>query len=92
MDAMVVWMGEDPMVPGTRYLFKQTTKVVPGALQSLRYQVDVNTLHREPAPSLQLNEIGRCEIQLDDILCLMRINGIAAQVPWSLLTALRMSP
>lgn len=66
MDAMVVWMGEDPMVPGTRYLFKQTTKVVPGALQSLRYQVDVNTLHREPAPSLQLNEIGRCEIQLDD--------------------------
>ncbi|MCH1521382.1 MAG: sulfate adenylyltransferase subunit CysN [Arenicellales bacterium] len=66
MDAMVVWMGEDPMVPGTRYLFKQTTKVVPGALQSLRYQVDVNTLHREPAPSLQLNQIGRCEIQLDD--------------------------
>ena len=66
MDAMVVWMGEDPMVPGTRYLFKQTTKVVPGVLQSLRYQVDVNTLHREPAPALELNEIGRCEIQLDD--------------------------
>ena len=66
MDAMVVWMGEEPMVPGTRYLFKQTTKVVPGVVQSLRYEVDVNTLHREPAPSLQLNEIGRCEIQLDD--------------------------
>ncbi len=66
MDAMVVWMGEDPMVPGTRYLFKQTTKVVPGVLQSLRYRVDVNTLHREPAPALELNEIGRCEIQLDD--------------------------
>jgi bifunctional enzyme CysN/CysC len=66
MDAMVVWMGEDPMVPGTRYLFKQTTKVVPGVLQSLRYRVDVNTLHREPAPTLELNEIGRCEIQLDD--------------------------
>lgn len=66
MDAMVVWMGEEPMVLGTRYLFKQTTKVVPGVVSSLRYQVDVNTLHREPSPALQLNEIGRCEIQLDD--------------------------
>jgi len=66
MDAVVVWMGEEPMVPGTRYLFKQTTKVVPGSVQSLRYRIDVNTLHREPAPSLALNEIGRCEIQLDD--------------------------
>ena len=66
MDAMVVWMGEEPMVLGTRYLFKQTTKVVPGVVSSLRYQVDVNTVHREPSPALQLNEIGRCEIQLDD--------------------------
>ena len=66
MDAVVVWMGEEPLVPGTRYLFKQTTKVVPGSVQSLRYRIDVNTLHREPAPSLALNEIGRCEIQLDD--------------------------
>ena len=66
MDAVVVWMGEEPMVPGTRYLFKQTTKVMPGILQSLRYRIDVNTLHREPAPTLELNEIGRCEIQLDD--------------------------
>jgi bifunctional enzyme CysN/CysC len=66
MDAVVVWMGEDPLVPGTRYLFKQTTKVVPGILQSLRYRIDVNTLHRELAPTLALNEIGRCEINLDD--------------------------
>ena len=68
MDAMVVWMGEEPMVPGTQYLFKQTTKVVPGTIQSLRYCIDVNTLHRQPAPSLALNEIGRCEIDLDDVI------------------------
>ena len=68
MDAMVVWMGEEPMVPGTQYLFKQTTKVVPGTVQSLRYCIDVNTLHRQPAPSLALNEIGRCEIDLDDVI------------------------
>ena len=68
MDAMFVWMGEEPMVPGTRYLFKQTTKMVPGTVQSLRYQIDINTLHRQPAPTLVLNEIGRCEINLDDVI------------------------
>jgi bifunctional enzyme CysN/CysC len=63
-DAMVVWMAEEPLVPGRQYLFKQTSKVAPGAVSSLRYRVDINTLHRQPAPTLGLNEIGRCAITL----------------------------
>jgi bifunctional enzyme CysN/CysC len=63
-DAMVVWMAEEPLVPGKQYLFKQTTKVVPGAVGTLRYRIDINTLHREPAPTLGLNEIGRCGVTL----------------------------
>jgi len=63
-DAMVVWMAEEPLVPGKQYLFKQTSKLVPGAVGTLRYRVDVNTLHRQPAPTLALNEIGRCGITL----------------------------
>jgi bifunctional enzyme CysN/CysC len=63
-DAMVVWMAEEQLVPGKEYLFKQTTKVVPGKISALRYRVDVNSLHREPSPSLALNEIGRCGITL----------------------------
>ena len=63
-DAMVVWMAEEPLVPGKQYLFKQTSKVAPGAVGSLRYRVDINTLHRQPAPTLALNEIGRCAITL----------------------------
>jgi len=63
-DAMVVWMAEDALVPGKEYLFKQTTKVVPGKISALRYRVDINSLHREPAPTLALNEIGRCGITL----------------------------
>jgi bifunctional enzyme CysN/CysC len=63
-DATVVWMAEEPLVPGKQYLFKQTTKLVPGAVGSIRYRVDVNTLHRQPAPTLALNEIGRCAISL----------------------------
>ena len=63
-DATIVWMAEEPLVPGKEYLFKQTTKVVPGKVTALRYRVDINTLHREPAPALALNEIGRCGITL----------------------------
>jgi bifunctional enzyme CysN/CysC len=63
-DAMIVWMNEEPMVPGKQYLIKQTTKVTPGAINTLRYQIDVNTLHRKDAPTLKLNEIGRCSLTL----------------------------
>ena len=63
-DATIVWMSSDAMVPGKTYLFKHTTQTISGQIDSLRYRVDVNTLHSIPAPSLQLNEIGRCAVIL----------------------------
>ena len=63
-ETMLVWMSDEPLVPGKQYLFKQTSKLVPGAVSSVRYRVDVNTLHRQPAPGLALNEIGRCAVTL----------------------------
>ncbi len=62
IEAMVVWMDEQPLVPGKQYLFKQGTKIVPGTVTTMRYRVDVNTLKRHDAPTLALNEIGRCQI------------------------------
>lgn len=64
-DATVVWMASEPLVPGKTYIFKHTTQQTQGQIDSLRYRVDVNTLHRTPAPELQLNEIGRCSITLN---------------------------
>jgi bifunctional enzyme CysN/CysC len=63
-DATVVWLSADPMLPGKTYLFKHTTQTVSGQIDSLRYRVDVNTLHRSPSPELNLNEIGRCAVTL----------------------------
>ncbi|MGE0486294.1 MAG: sulfate adenylyltransferase subunit CysN [Gammaproteobacteria bacterium] len=63
-DAMVVWMAEQPLVPGKTYLVKHATSVVPGSISTLRYAVDVNTLHRRDQPTLALNEIGRCTVSL----------------------------
>ena len=63
-EATVVWMSEEPLVPGRQYLFKQTSKVAAGTVSTLRYRIDVNTLHRQDTPTLALNEIGRCAITL----------------------------
>jgi bifunctional enzyme CysN/CysC len=68
-EAMMVWMSEEAMVPGKQYLFKQTSRVAPGMVTTLRYRVDVNTLHRQDAPTLALNEIGRCQITLTQPIC-----------------------
>ena len=43
-DAMVVWMDEQPLVPGKPYLIKHATKKVTGPSTTLRYRIDVNTL------------------------------------------------
>ena len=64
IEAMLVWMTPDAMVPGKTYLFKHTSQNVPGTIDTLKYRVDVNTLHRSPAPQLELNEIGRVSISL----------------------------
>ncbi len=68
-DAMVVWMHDEQMIPGRTYLFKQAAKSITGTVSTLRYQVDVNSLHRVEAPTLNLNEIGRCSVALSEPVC-----------------------
>jgi bifunctional enzyme CysN/CysC len=63
-DAMVVWMSEEPLLPGKQYMIKQAATNTPGVIHTLHYRVDVNTLHRAPGATLNLNEIGRCSLDL----------------------------
>lgn len=67
-DATVVWMSEDALKPGTEYLIKHGTQLAPGKVTTLRYKIDVNTLHRTPTPTLGLNEIGRCQLHLSQAI------------------------
>jgi len=64
-DATIVWMTDEPLTPGKQYWFKQGSKTAAGSVSNLRYRIDVNTLHREQAPQLGLNEIGRCHVRLN---------------------------
>ncbi|MBL8888780.1 MAG: sulfate adenylyltransferase subunit CysN [Planctomycetaceae bacterium] len=67
-EAMLVWMSDEPMLPGKNYLIKHCTKSVSGQIQQLKYQVDVNSLQRVDASRLELNQIGRCVIQLTETI------------------------
>src|SRR6056297_1804160 len=40
VEAMLVWMNADAMVPGKTYLFKHTTQTLPGTIDTLKYRVD----------------------------------------------------
>jgi bifunctional enzyme CysN/CysC len=71
-DAMVVWMVDEPLVPGREYIFKHTTRLVTGTVATIRHRIDVNTLEQQPAPSLDLNAIARCEIRLNQPVVLDR--------------------
>lgn len=64
-EAMLVWMAEEPMLPGKKYDIKRATSYVPGSIPSIVHKVDVNTLEEGPASSLQLNEIARVKVSLD---------------------------
>ncbi len=63
-EAMVVWMAEEPMDTRRQYTIKHTSRLSPGQISKIRYRIDVNTLHRLDATALELNEIGRCTVEV----------------------------
>ncbi len=64
-EATVVWMNESPLLRGRSYLFKLGSRMATATLGALKYRINVNTLEQQPAPRLDLNEIGVCHLQLD---------------------------
>lgn len=65
VEAMVVWMDNQPLQAGRQYLIKHLTSTVPGTIGAIRYQVDVNTLEHQDTDKLELNGIGKVAIQLN---------------------------
>ncbi len=63
--ATLVWMSDDPMMPGKQYDFKHAGKLLSGQVNNIRHKVDVNTMEKLPAPSLALNEIALCDISFN---------------------------
>jgi bifunctional enzyme CysN/CysC len=60
--AHVIWMSDEPMLPGREYLLRIGTALVPGRVTAIKHQIDINTLERRPARTLALNEIALCNL------------------------------
>ncbi len=61
-EAYLCWMSEEGMEVGRAYRLLHAMQWVLAYVDRIEYRVDVDTLHREPARVLDLNEIGRVEI------------------------------
>ena len=64
-EATLVWMNEEAMLPGRPYLLKLGTRTVGVTVAQPKYKVNVNTLEHLAARTLELNEIGVCNLHLD---------------------------
>ncbi|MCL2914165.1 sulfate adenylyltransferase subunit CysN [Shewanella corallii] len=66
--AEVVWMSEQPMQVGKEYLFKAGTKSAFGRVTQIDHRIDVNTLEQHKTDELQLNEVAKVAISLNQPL------------------------
>lgn len=62
-DVMIVWMGDTPLEVGKGYLLKHCSLQTGAVVDKLRYRINISTLHRENATTLNLNEIGRVQLE-----------------------------
>jgi bifunctional enzyme CysN/CysC len=64
IEAIVCWMADEPIAAGDVYAIKHTTRSARAIVEAIRYQIDVNTLHRDAGASqLGLNDIGRIRLR-----------------------------
>jgi bifunctional enzyme CysN/CysC len=62
--AHIVWMDEQPLLPGRQFLFQLGTRTLMGQVTELKHKVDVNTLEHHSAKKLDMNEVGFCNVAL----------------------------
>ena len=64
-ETTIVWMADEPMLPGRPYWLKTATTTVSATVTDEKYQVNVNTMEHIAGKTLDLNAIGVCNIALD---------------------------
>ncbi|MEX2600452.1 MAG: sulfate adenylyltransferase subunit CysN [Balneolaceae bacterium] len=62
-EAYLCWMNQEAMKLGKQYLLRHTTRTTQAYVEKLVYRMNVDTISRESADSLELNEIGRIKLK-----------------------------
>ena len=64
LDAMVAWLGDNPLRIGQRVLLKHTTRTVQAIVRDIEGRLDLDSMTPQPAEQLALNDIGRVRLKL----------------------------
>ncbi len=64
-NAHLVWMNDQPLVPGKRYELKLGSSTTSAVVTGIHHRIDVNTLDTSHADSLTLNEIAEVELSVE---------------------------
>jgi bifunctional enzyme CysN/CysC len=60
--ANIVWMSEEPLVPGRSHLLRIGTKITPASITTLKHKIDPNTNEHIAAHTLEMNDIAVCNL------------------------------
>ncbi|RJF76811.1 sulfate adenylyltransferase subunit CysN [Azospirillum cavernae] len=63
--AHVVWMSDQPLLPGRSYILRLGASTVGAQVTELKHAIDVNTLEHIAAKHLELNGVAVCNLALD---------------------------
>ena len=64
-DATIVWMADEPLIPGRAYWLKLGTRTVSATVQAPKYALAIDSMEHLAAKTLDLNAIGVAEITTD---------------------------
>ena len=64
-EASIVWMNEEPLLPGRGYWLKLATQTVSATIAAPKYALAVDTGEHLAAKTLELNDIGVAEVTTD---------------------------
>jgi sulfate adenylyltransferase subunit 1 len=67
-EAMLCWLSETPLDINRKYLVKHTTRTAKCLFSSIEYRVDVNTLEQHSTPTLNMNDIARVAMKVQQPL------------------------
>lgn len=67
-EAMTCWFDDDNFDKSRSYLIKQGTKICRCRITDLKYRLDIDSLHRDQADELELNDIGRISVAANEYL------------------------
>ena len=66
--AHLIWMDEVELIPGRGYWLKIGARTVNATITEIKHKIDINSQEPLAAKTLHLNEIGVCNINLDQAI------------------------